>query len=562
MARLRLHTNPIVIKELRSRMRGPRAFVILTAFLLLLGLFTYGLYRIVTYSSNMGGGATLGAVIGRTVFIGLAFFELMLVCLFTPALTAGAISSEEERKTLDILLATPLRAASVLWGKLISALTYVFLLILAAVPLASIVFILGGVTTSDLLDSLAILALCAVAFGTLGLFFSVLLRRTGRATVASYIVLLLLMFGIYFIYAFVAVTMRTEPPRSILYASPIAAMAAAAGGDVQPSTISAMAGPFPSILWLLSGSASGAIMGKVGPGVTASGMTLRPLWHYTMGIYGIGTAALYLLSVQLLKPIRRWRIGRPGALGLAISLVLLAGAGYAFYGPVSYSRFGYPALPTGTVPTMSAPVVMMAGKAGVAAVAVPVATLEPLKAITVTANATVTSVPPPTPTPAAERKTTLDGTPVIRLEMANATTEETGEIYSAAMSRLIEEATAPDIVTLLDTTSAGRLADPKIDGQAPTVLSPDVVRIITERVSKAEGISISLLKQGDEALLQSHNALFTLGSIARLDDGRVKVPISRDYGSGPHDTRIYTLKRGDGGWAVVEDSGVLVEDKG
>ena len=48
---MRLHPglgmNPIMVKELRSRMRGARAFVILTATLLLLGTVSYALYRIV-----------------------------------------------------------------------------------------------------------------------------------------------------------------------------------------------------------------------------------------------------------------------------------------------------------------------------------------------------------------------------------------------------------------------------------------------------------------------------------------------------------------------------------
>ena len=35
--------NPIIVKEIRGQMRGPRAFWVLTAYLLGLALFTYGL---------------------------------------------------------------------------------------------------------------------------------------------------------------------------------------------------------------------------------------------------------------------------------------------------------------------------------------------------------------------------------------------------------------------------------------------------------------------------------------------------------------------------------------
>jgi ABC-2 type transport system permease protein len=42
---VRWELNPIIVKELRSRMRGVRAFAILTGSLVLIGGFGYALYR-------------------------------------------------------------------------------------------------------------------------------------------------------------------------------------------------------------------------------------------------------------------------------------------------------------------------------------------------------------------------------------------------------------------------------------------------------------------------------------------------------------------------------------
>ena len=61
--------NPIIVKELRSRTRGTRAFAILTGMLVLLGLTSYGLYRIVALTSGYSG-VPLSPQIGQTIFAG------------------------------------------------------------------------------------------------------------------------------------------------------------------------------------------------------------------------------------------------------------------------------------------------------------------------------------------------------------------------------------------------------------------------------------------------------------------------------------------------------------
>lgn len=373
-----MRVNPILVKELRSRMRGPRAFGILTAFLLLLGAFAYGLYYVVTFSRVFsGGGPPLGAIVGHFVFTGLALFELALVCVITPALTANAISSEVERKTLDMLLATPLSSASILWGKLISALSYVFLLILAAVPMASLVFIFGGVTIADMLRALGILMICAITLGVMGLFFSTWLRRGGRATVVSYAILLLLALGTYFLYIVVGVARNANPPRALLLLNPIAAMASAISQDIRGGgtfmPVSSLSMP---IVWVLGGNPIDAVPGSGdGPG-------LRPLWHYTAGLYGVITLLLYLASVQMLKPRRRWRFQRTELMKLAALLLALIGIGYALYGPPSYARFGSFTVATPTPPTPAPVMVVPAIPPGVIIQPIPAPTLTPVGEVT------------------------------------------------------------------------------------------------------------------------------------------------------------------------------------
>lgn len=198
----RLKPNPVMLKELRSQMRGWRAFVVLTVYLLLLSCLTIALYLSVYATSaamvSLGGGL-MGATTGRTLFGGIVLLELLLVCFIAPAFTAGTISGERERQTYDLLVTTLLRPRSIVFGKLGSALAYVVLLILAALPLQSLAFILGGVTPAEVFIALIGLLVTALISASVGLFFSSLVRSTILSTVLTYGVVLFMTVGLPFV---------------------------------------------------------------------------------------------------------------------------------------------------------------------------------------------------------------------------------------------------------------------------------------------------------------------------------------------------------------------------
>ena len=134
------------------------------------------------------GGVVVTGELGRLLFIGVLFIELMLIIFIVPALTAGAITSERERKTYDLLQTTLITKATFVVGKMQSALGYIVLLLLSAIPLQSIAFLFGGVSESELILALLVLAVSAVTLGAFGMFFSSITERTLSATVRSYTV--------------------------------------------------------------------------------------------------------------------------------------------------------------------------------------------------------------------------------------------------------------------------------------------------------------------------------------------------------------------------------------
>ena len=179
--------NPVMLKEIRERMRGARAFVVISVYLGLMSAFAVLLYLIQRGVVINTGSAVTGEL-GRVVFAGVVGIELLLIVFIAPAFTAGAVSNERERRTYELLQITLLPKSSFIVGKLESALSYVFLLLLAAIPLQSIAFLFGGVTEFELILAFVILSVTAVTLGAVGVYFSTTVERTLTASVRAYAV--------------------------------------------------------------------------------------------------------------------------------------------------------------------------------------------------------------------------------------------------------------------------------------------------------------------------------------------------------------------------------------
>jgi ABC-2 type transport system permease protein len=178
-----LTQNPITIKELRSRMRGRRAFAVLTIYLLLATALVALIYASVSLNSTPSPSTSRGA--GQATFVTMLFIQGFLVIFMSPAFTAGAISGEKERQTFELLRTTLLSPNAFVLGKLISALSYIFLLIITAVPLLSLSFMLGGITLSEVIISQLLMVVTAVTYAMLGLYFSCRMKSTISASVAT-----------------------------------------------------------------------------------------------------------------------------------------------------------------------------------------------------------------------------------------------------------------------------------------------------------------------------------------------------------------------------------------
>jgi len=178
--------NPVLLRELRSRFRAPRAFNVLTTFLLFAAGLAWAVYaRGASGPANPGLDAALA--IGPMVFGAVLLAELVTVLLVAPGLTMAAISGEIERRTYELLLATPLTGAEIHRGKLGAAMAYLLLLMFSVLPVASLAFVLGGLELADLLRSQVAILVAGLLLASFGLLASTWLGRTERAAILAYL---------------------------------------------------------------------------------------------------------------------------------------------------------------------------------------------------------------------------------------------------------------------------------------------------------------------------------------------------------------------------------------
>ena len=135
--------NPVLARELRIRLRGRQAWILLTLYLLLLAFTLFLVYQ--GESGSLGGNndpfsipsPTRFASVGRSVFEALMMIMLLLVLFLVPGFTSGALAGERERQTLVPLQVTLMRPWQIVVGKLTASFAFLALLVVATAPVVT-----------------------------------------------------------------------------------------------------------------------------------------------------------------------------------------------------------------------------------------------------------------------------------------------------------------------------------------------------------------------------------------------------------------------------------------
>lgn len=277
--------NPVLLKELRVKMRGWKAPALIAIYNLILFLLTMLFLKVYMLGRY-------GSIDPRAVFYTYAFMasaQFGLITLISPALTAGAISGEREKQTLDILLSTTLNHHSIILGKLFASLSHIILLVLSSIPVFSIIFLFGGIGVLELLQTFVFYVVLSITLGSIGLFFSTFVKKSTASNVLSYAVIIFLYIGTLLITFFYInlVVMPKLAPASQLYNKTFWIV-----------YINPLMGFISMLMSQLGVSAGGSIF----PGVYMSG---NKLWYINIAI-DLALSAILVIACSLkLNPAKK-----------------------------------------------------------------------------------------------------------------------------------------------------------------------------------------------------------------------------------------------------------------
>jgi ABC-type transport system involved in multi-copper enzyme maturation permease subunit len=184
--------NPVLRRELLTGLRDNKAFIF--HFIYLAALTTVILLAWPETDVSMRSAKA------RELFDIFGLGQLILLAVMTPAFSAGALTLEKERCSLDLLLTAPIRQQTILAGKYAGAVVYLLFLIISTAPLAAVCLWLGGIGADAVVGQYVFLSAAAGAFGMVGLTCSTFFERTQISLSIAYlaifpVTLLMLLFA-------------------------------------------------------------------------------------------------------------------------------------------------------------------------------------------------------------------------------------------------------------------------------------------------------------------------------------------------------------------------------
>lgn len=287
--------NPLISKELRTRLRSRYSLAVVT-----LDLVVVGAVAIVFLLQHKGLDTGQSQVDGSQLFEALAIFQLCLILFVVPASMASTISGERQRQTWDLLWITHLTSFDIIWAKLIAGLAINMLLLFAALPLFGAVFLFGGVTTMDVVHTYLVLLATILLLSALSMLVSALSPRPIVCVIVSNVISVVLGLGLSLVVVY------AESGQQTTAFSDLTAFTSFSQ-DSSPLPAVAQVDPLIALVSVLPTGHGGTLLGNLGTVQHAFGLPLRlPLW----GAFGLialaGSVALLGLSTVFVRRRAPW----------------------------------------------------------------------------------------------------------------------------------------------------------------------------------------------------------------------------------------------------------------
>jgi ABC-2 type transport system permease protein len=283
--------NPVLSSSFKIRMRGWKTSLGIVFYLGIMVLIAY-LYYITFLGTRSAYQMSVNSrqEIGAGIYTILAVLQFGLIVLITPAQTAGTISGEREKQTLDLLLSTSLSPMGIILGKLLSSMSYIVLLVLSSIPLFSMISFFGGITPGDIITLFTFYLVTAFAIGNIGIYYSTTFKKTVTATVMTYVTIFALGLISFILGLFMASNHYLNNPNP--------------SGDYIPFVL--YINPVIGLAQILESQLNGSVGSIIGMGSSR----LRYFWIYNSIVMLAIALILFLLSVIKINPVFRLKSRR------------------------------------------------------------------------------------------------------------------------------------------------------------------------------------------------------------------------------------------------------------
>ena len=195
-----MKNNPVYKREMLVRSRSFRIPLIIMIFNGILAVVALlNMYQSIA-QVKVSGSVRYENFLDLYMFV--AALEFLMLILIMPAVTAGSISGERERHTLELMFTTKIRPVEIVVGKLMSAFSQLMILVVSSLPILMLTFIYGSISSGDLMILLVSYVVGALYCGSLGIFASSLMKRSTFSNVITYGIMLVVVVGTYMLNVF------------------------------------------------------------------------------------------------------------------------------------------------------------------------------------------------------------------------------------------------------------------------------------------------------------------------------------------------------------------------
>lgn len=162
-----MFVGPVFTREAVIAPRRPRLYLVRGVYATALFILMCTAWMVVAGTQEIG---TIGdmARFGSVLFRILAPLQLTLILFLSAVQSAAAVSQEKDKNTFLLLLMTRMGNAELVLGRLFASLLQIVMLIAVSLPILMLVTLFGGVAIEQVLWSVVVTIVAALAAGSLG----------------------------------------------------------------------------------------------------------------------------------------------------------------------------------------------------------------------------------------------------------------------------------------------------------------------------------------------------------------------------------------------------------